>query len=286
MERNEAECYPIQMDYLPDIFHQKAVRELNETPERWRVEVKKLKELLSDNKITTAIVFEEDFLRLFLRHTKYNSSKAFHYLLNFISFRRNYGSLFASIPDENFATNPSTKMFSILPYRSPDGCAIILSEIGKWDPEELSLEDFKKMAIFLFLQPLRCPMTQITGFKIIHDFKDTSVKYLRYCTPQNLSLFYNVAMNFVPGRYKEIHCINESVLLKSAWFIVKQFLSTKIRKRVFFHSKPEDLLNHFPTFTLPAKYGGTLTDYHDKDLMRKLNKEHGNYPLGGLPNYF
>ncbi|CAL1297573.1 unnamed protein product [Larinioides sclopetarius] len=129
MERNEAECYPIQMDYLPDIFHQKAVRELNETPERWRVEVKKLKELLSDNKITTAIVFEEDFLRLFLRHTKYNSSKAFHYLLNFISFRRNYGSLFASIPDENFATNPSTKMFSILPYRSPDGCAIILSEI-------------------------------------------------------------------------------------------------------------------------------------------------------------
>ncbi|GBN09588.1 Retinaldehyde-binding protein 1 [Araneus ventricosus] len=241
---------------------------------------------LENNKITTGIEFEDDFLRLFLRHTKYNSSKAFPYVRHFVNFRRNYGSLFTSIPDENFATNSSTKISSVLPYRSADGCAIILSEIGKWNPDELSLEDFKRMAIFLFLQPLRCPMTQISGFKVIHDFKDTSVKYLRYCTPQNLYLFYNVALNCVPGRYKEIHCINESVLLRAVWAIVKHFLSAKMRKRVFFHSKPEDLLNHFPPFTLPAKYGGTLHDYHNTDLMRKLNKEHGNYPLGGQPNYF
>ncbi|CAL1278016.1 unnamed protein product [Larinioides sclopetarius] len=146
MEKNEALCYPIQIDCLPDIFHQKAETELNETPESWRVEVKKLKELLSDNKITTAVVFEEDFLRLFLRYTKYNSSKTFQYMLNFIRLRRNYGNLFTSIPDENFAINPSTQMFSVLPYRSPDGCAIILSEIGFLPFETRgSLESFSNL---------------------------------------------------------------------------------------------------------------------------------------------
>ncbi|GBO19673.1 hypothetical protein AVEN_84495-1 [Araneus ventricosus] len=70
-----------------------------------------------------------------------------------------------------------------------------MMEIGKWDPDELSLEDLERMANFIFLQTLRCPMTQINGFKIIYDFKDTSVKYLKYFTPRMLYLLYHVSFH-------------------------------------------------------------------------------------------
>ncbi|KAF8778359.1 hypothetical protein HNY73_015090 [Argiope bruennichi] len=57
--------------------------------------------------------------------------------------------------------------------RCPDGCAIVLCELGKWNHNELSIEDVKRIGMFSFLLPLRCPMTQISGFKMIYDFTDT-----------------------------------------------------------------------------------------------------------------
>ncbi|GBN56680.1 hypothetical protein AVEN_156571-1 [Araneus ventricosus] len=74
----------------------------------------------------------------------------------------------------------------------------------------------------------------------------------------------------IPGRYKEIHMVNESILLKTLWAIVRNFISEKIRSRIFFHSKPEDLLNYFPRSVLPAQYGGDLINYINKDSGIKI----------------
>ncbi|GBM63693.1 hypothetical protein AVEN_12321-1 [Araneus ventricosus] len=63
----------------------------------------------------------------------------------------------------------------------------------KWDPDEFPLEEFKRMFVFIFLQALRCPMTQINGFKIINDYTGTNLKHLKVCTPQNLYLEYHIA---------------------------------------------------------------------------------------------
>ncbi|KAF8778848.1 Alpha-tocopherol transfer protein-like [Argiope bruennichi] len=284
-EMNDQKCYPFHMDYLPEICYQKALEELNETPETRVEELTKLKGLLSADKFTAGIEFEEDFLQLFLRYRKYNSSQAFQAVRKFVHFRRNFSSIFQSIPNAYFKENPSTKFISVLPNRCPDGCAVVLVELGKWNHNELSIEHIKTMGMFSFLLPLRCPMTQICGFKVIYDFTNT-IKHFRYCTPQNISLIYNAGFNCVPGRYKETHCINESALQVAVWAVFKHFLSAKIRKRVFFHSKPEDLLNYFPKSIIPTQYGGSLENYHDSELMNKLNEEVDSYPEKGLPNYF
>ncbi|GBO42800.1 hypothetical protein AVEN_219392-1, partial [Araneus ventricosus] len=101
----------------------------------------------------------------------------------------------------------------------------------KWNPRELPFEHIQSLFTILFIQLLRDPMTQINGFKIIHDFKGTSVQHLKFCTPRNLHLLYHGAINCVPGRYKEIHFVNDSFVLKTLWTILKPFLSEKIRNR-------------------------------------------------------
>ncbi|GBO04640.1 hypothetical protein AVEN_109958-1 [Araneus ventricosus] len=95
-----------------------------------------------------------------------------------------------------------------------------------------------------------------------------------------------VLQKCIPGRYKEIHWINGSALLTLLWSMAKHVLPKKMKERMIFHSKPEDLLNFFPPDMLPTQWGGTLTDYHDENIMQKFNKEHGRYPMGGPPNYF
>ncbi|PRD20284.1 UNVERIFIED_CONTAM: Alpha-tocopherol transfer protein [Trichonephila clavipes] len=138
----------------------------------------------------------------------------------------------------------------------------------------------------LFIQALSDPMTQINGFKIIYDFDGTSWKHMRFCTPRLAHFQYHFALECIPIRYKEVHLVNDSLILSAFWTLIKNFLSAKVKSRILFHSNGETLLNHFPRSVLPAKYGGDLTDWFQEDLVKRLNKEYGSCPLGGQNNFY
>ncbi|KAF8778318.1 Retinaldehyde-binding protein 1 like protein [Argiope bruennichi] len=127
----EENVLPFETDYLPDFVLKKAVVELNETSENKVQMLESLKELASDLEKIADFIFEDDFLRVFLRYSKYNISKAFAQLRNFVHFRRKYDWLFESIPEEYFVTKKSTEFFSVLPYRDSHGCTLVLLELGK-----------------------------------------------------------------------------------------------------------------------------------------------------------
>ncbi|GBN21024.1 Alpha-tocopherol transfer protein-like [Araneus ventricosus] len=223
---------PFHMSYIPEFVQKKCEEELNETPERKKQSIQELRKILANEKATKNIFFHDDLLVQYLRQSKYNTNKALNQLRNLNAFRNKEVKIFETIPDEYFSTKPSTKYIIVLPKRSPDGCTVVLFQIGKWDPNELAFEDFKRIILLTFLQILRDPMTQINGFKFIHDFAGTRLQHLRYCTPQNLYLFYYISIYCIPGRYKEIHLLNETLVLRILWSVIKRFLSDKIRDRV------------------------------------------------------
>ncbi|GIY98246.1 CRAL-TRIO domain-containing protein [Caerostris extrusa] len=120
---------------------------------------------------------------------------------------------------------------------------------GKWYPSEILFEDAKKLCFLVAQQELRNPITQMTDFYTIDDFSGTGLRHLPVCTLQNMLLLLHVSFLYV-------------------------------------HSSPEELLNYFPAYMLPEKYGGTLKDYYDFDWYRKANEEHNNFPPGGQKNLF
>ncbi|CAL1273855.1 unnamed protein product [Larinioides sclopetarius] len=221
-----------KMDHIPDRFWNKASIELNETDENKVKGLGKLKELTEI--YPTGITFPEDILLQFLRHSKFDVIKASTRLKRFVCFWRKHPELFASIPENYISSKASTKFGTILPFRCPDGCTILLTKPGLWDPSEMEFEDFKKLAFMLFIQPLCELMTQINGYKIIHDFGGTSVKHFKYCTPENLRLQYEAAMQCIPARYKEFHVVNGYGVFTAIWTLLKPLLSSKLRSRVFF----------------------------------------------------
>ncbi|CAL1275454.1 unnamed protein product [Larinioides sclopetarius] len=136
------------------------------------------------------------------------------------------------------------------------------------------------------MQLYRDPMVQIHGFKVIYDFKDTDVRHLRYATFQNLWLLYHVPANCLPAREKGVHLINQTVLPKALWTIIKPLLSEKLKSRVHFHSNPEELLYYFPRSMLPVEYGGELSDVDCTELIRNLNKEQQKNTVKEQPNFY
>ncbi|GBN28838.1 hypothetical protein AVEN_163220-1, partial [Araneus ventricosus] len=55
---------------------------------------------------------------------------------------------------------------------------------------------------------------------------------------------------------------------------------------LYVHSSVDELFNYFPKSAIPAKYGGTLTEYYMADWLKKANEEQDNFPIGGQKNVF
>ncbi|GBO25607.1 hypothetical protein AVEN_139550-1, partial [Araneus ventricosus] len=100
-----------------------------------------------------------------------------------------------------------------------------------------------------------------------------------------LSLWLEV-VNCIPGRWKDIHVINESILMKAAWNIIKHFLTQKIKDRVIIHSEPSDIFDYFPRSIIPTQYGGTLLDHDMEDWIRRANREQEKNSIQGQPNFY
>ncbi|GIY67688.1 hypothetical protein CEXT_279231 [Caerostris extrusa] len=85
------------------------------------------------------------------------------------------------------------------------------------------------------------------------------------------------------ARYKEIHLVNLSVTAKAMWFIMKHFLTDKLKQRVIFHKTTETLLNYFPKAVLPKQYGGDLQNYDTTEWIKKAMAPEKLATLGGRP---
>ncbi|XP_035226939.1 alpha-tocopherol transfer protein-like isoform X2 [Stegodyphus dumicola] len=214
-----------------------------------------------DDEDLAAIELEDMYLLVFLRFNKFNLSRTYSHLKIFDNFRKQNPDSFKKINFEECVKGITSEIISFLPWRCPDGCAILLVQLDKWNPDELSVEALKRLLLVYIGQSLRSPMTQINGIKIIADVKSNPIKHLKYCTPENLYLLYYGGKECAPARYISIHIINSSVTSKIGWFIIKQFLSEKLKKRIHFHSSPEKLLKYFPRSALPMKYGGDIISY-------------------------
>ncbi|XP_035226930.1 alpha-tocopherol transfer protein-like [Stegodyphus dumicola] len=275
------EILPLEVGYLPEFFQRKAEVELHDTPERRVQGLRQIKEMAKNDKILANLNFDDDFLLQYLRCRKFNVARAFSQLKSFVSLRKRNPALFTNYRFEQTVKSMRNKIVTLLPYRCQDGCAIFLIQLDNWDPEDFPPEEVKRMVVVLLLQSLRDPMTQVNGFKAIFDVKSNPIKHIRHCTPQNMYLLYHGTQECSPGRFKQIHIVNQSPTFKAAWLLIKPFLSAKLKKRMYFHSTSETLFNFFPRAVLPVHYGGELEDYDMTNWLKSVMQPEKLATIGG-----
>ncbi|GFT97282.1 alpha-tocopherol transfer protein-like [Trichonephila clavipes] len=236
---------------------------------------------LNEDKHTKNLSFDEDFLLQFLRVRKYNITKAFSQLKSYAMLRKRIPDSFSNFQFETTVSTVKDRIISWLPWRCPEGCAIILIELDNWDPETFPVEEVKRAFVVFLLQALREPMTQVNGIKAIIDVKSNPIRHLKHATPNNLYLIYHGIQECCPMRYKQVHIVNDSITFRAAWYIIKRFLSEKIVRRVHFHKTPETLFNYFPRAVLPKHYGGNLESYEMTDWLKRVMSPERLATIGG-----
>ncbi|GIY15686.1 CRAL-TRIO domain-containing protein [Caerostris darwini] len=285
IQKQEDELLPFELNYMPEFVLRKKESELNAMHADKQKCLLQLKDLLDGQKLSKGIDFEDDFLNLFLMHSKFRVDRAFSCIRHYLNLRKNHSYLFRKI-DFDFTKNLSCRFATVLPYRCQDGSVTVLCEFGKADPDDNTIETFKRILCMIYLQELRNPVTQVTGFNLIHDFAGTGFRHLKHATPSNMYLLNHISVDIAPAKYLGFHIVNGNYITNLLINLSKPLMPAEFRRIIFVHSSPEDLLNHFPRSALPVKYGGTLTDYYMADWLREANEQHGHYTAGGQKNIF
>ncbi|XP_071052632.1 retinaldehyde-binding protein 1-like, partial [Onthophagus taurus] len=236
-----------------------AYEELRETPENVAKGLKELRAFLERDK-TIRYDTDDEFLKIFLRPTKFYASSAYDLMKRVANFREKYKDLFDGLLPEheklNFINN---NIVNILVNRDHKGRRVLIINAGTWNPSKVSSDQILRILYLLHLAAVQEPETQVRGLVVIMDYKNFGMKQLTNFTLPYAMKLLSFMQDASVLRLKEMHFINNPKIFETAWMMIKPLLNKKLCKRLFFHeSKMSSLHKFIPPSYLPSDYGGDL----------------------------
>ncbi|GBN68572.1 Retinaldehyde-binding protein 1 [Araneus ventricosus] len=253
-----------------------AAEKLNETEETRTKGLEEFRKLVYGDP-DLHIEAEEQLALIWLRSKKFDAKKAFDFLKLGFHYVESYRYLLERRDPEIVRKVHSLGMFGFLPYRDPDGRAIMYARADKWDASEIPAWD----AIFSGLMAVQDaghnPVNQIIGFVVILDLKDLKIQQV--LAMSRWMIFGTVLLQRAcPCFLKAFHVINIPPFYKIGWKLVKPLLSEKIRKRFIFHKSSDlsTLYEHIPKDILPPELGGNVP-FTNEHWSKNIDKIEENY---------
>ncbi|KAI4455098.1 alpha-tocopherol transfer protein-related [Holotrichia oblita] len=252
-----------------------AEKDLRETPENVAEGLQKLRELLEADP-TIRYETDDEFLKIFLRPTKYYPKSAFQLMKNVAEYRAKYKTIFDNLmPEDERDTFVNYNVVNILKDRDQLGRRVCVINAGKtWDTSKVTNDKLLRCLYLIQLAAMLEPETQVRGIIVIMNLKDMGMKQVSALTPAfavRLMAFIQEAM---PLRLKELHMLYNPMVFNIAWTIIKPLQTEKISKRTYFHSNDMSSLHKFvdPEF-LPNDFGGTKEkiNYGGKDWLPAID---------------
>ncbi|CAG9864380.1 unnamed protein product [Phyllotreta striolata] len=251
-------CLRLDLEELSDRDKEKALTELNETPENVQYALAKLRELISNEPNLRVPVDVDEFLVKFLRPCKFAPETAFKIMRRYYRFKTKHPKYGVRITPNSVRHVFDTEVFKILPTRSPDGSRIFIMNIGaKWDPKKVTLEDmFKAVMVTMEIAMLE-PKTQMGGAHVVLNMEGLSMVHFYQFSPFTAKLIADWVQECVAVRLRGIHIVNQPYIFNMLYAIFKPFLGEKLRKLIFFHgTNRKSLLERISADCLPEKFGG------------------------------
>lgn len=261
--------FRIEDQPLSEAAQEAAARELRETPEYVNQGLKELRELLAADP-TIHYETDDDFLKIFLRPTKYFPKSAYELMKKIAEYRFKYKDLFANLmPADERVTFCEHNIVNILKDRDQLGRRILVINAGKsWDTSKVTNDQLLRCLYLIHLCALLEPETQVRGVVVMMNLRDMGMKQVSAFSPSFAVRMMGFIQDAMPLRLKAIHMIYNPMVWNVAWKVIKPLQTDKTSKRTHFHSSNMASLHKFiDPDRLPEDFGGTQgkLDYSGKD---------------------
>ncbi|XP_017484523.1 PREDICTED: alpha-tocopherol transfer protein-like [Rhagoletis zephyria] len=250
----------MEKEEAPEWALEKARQELREVPEIMEPAIKKLRELIQEEK-HLKLPLDDEYMKMFLRPTHYYPESAMKRLKNFYHMKAKYGAPCENIVPSKLKNVFEEDLLSLFPNRDQHGRRILAIEAGKkWKPSRAPLIDLFRTIQLTVLGSMAEPLSQICGAIVIIDMEGLPMSHVMQFTPSFAAMLLDYVQECICMRLKAVHIVNNSYIFNMLFAIFKPFIREKLRKRIFFHGKDwKSLTSHIDKNALPVKYGGTGT---------------------------
>ncbi|KAF5287376.1 hypothetical protein FQA39_LY15914 [Lamprigera yunnana] len=241
------------------VLQAKAIKEINEIPNRIEEDVKQIRDWLSKEQ-HLKVQFDDDQILGFLRGCKY-SLESTKEKIDFHFTSRTLAPEFFHIRDP-FAPEIQEIINAgiILPLPKPDdkyGARIILWNFNNTNPDTMPYINL--VTVFMMMLDIIVKEDDdatISGITIWADGTNCSAKYMFQMTPPLLMRNFQCVEKGYPLRIKGTYVTNCPVYLEILTNLIKSIMKSKIAQRMHVFSNIKDLYSVLPESLLPREFGG------------------------------
>ncbi|XP_023241047.1 alpha-tocopherol transfer protein-like isoform X2 [Centruroides sculpturatus] len=218
---------------------------------------------------------DDIFLLGILRATKYDMQRSLKMLKNYYEVRIGYPQYFKDLLPSKLEHVLSLNCMQILPKPDSKGRFIYFNQIRKFDTSVTNGIDGTRCFLLTFDLMLNFHRTQENSVVIITDASGMALSHFLEMSP---SFIYSLVNIFVkdtyPLRYKEIHYVNVSIMIKAILTMAFPLLPTKLKERLHLHSDMSTLHEFIHPDFLPLELGDNLPSDSSKfNNMIRANEE-------------
>ncbi|XP_055691361.1 alpha-tocopherol transfer protein-like [Lutzomyia longipalpis] len=258
---------------------QKAIKELNEVPERIDEDITALRTwIMKQPHLRTRM--DDQFLVAFLRGCKYSLEKAKQKIDLFYSIRSNFKEIMSNYDPMIEKNLQIIKKGIALPLPNtiaPDSPRLFLFRPGVYEAHEFDIIDIMRISIMINdIIMVDDDQMIVAGQMGIIDLSNATMAHFLQYTPTLAKKMTVMSQDAMPFRLKGVHYINTPAGFEMVYNMFKNFLNEKNRSRLHVHgSNLEALYQHIPQKLLPKEYGGEAGNL--KDLTVQWEKKFMEY---------
>ncbi|XP_062897492.1 alpha-tocopherol transfer protein-like isoform X2 [Mobula hypostoma] len=237
----------------------KAQEELQEKPE-WRLrDAQALRDMILKEAPNLNTRLDDAFLLRFLRARKFDYDRALKLLLNYHANQRTWPEVFANLRPSAIKHVLDSGFLTVLPYPDPLGRRILVIRPGRWKISDYPITENIR-AIYITLEKLvQAEENQVNGIVILADYSGVTLSQAAQLGPFMAKKVIGILQDGFPMRIKTVNIINEPIIFKGIFAIIKPFLKEKMTERFVLHgSDLSSLHKDIPPNILPQEYGGTM----------------------------
>ncbi|XP_021949766.1 alpha-tocopherol transfer protein-like [Folsomia candida] len=253
----------------------KSTSHVEEKEQSIEKQLKELLVLLEDSKDFKKFgdLFDDKFLKQFIRGKKYDTVKACEYIQNYLYLRTDRFAEFSRTLRPSITPLINHGMLRMLKRSDQEGRIVVLDRVSRWDVSIFDAECGIRNWVLMADEILRSLDAACSkGVVVLLDFGDYSYSQARLLTPSVVLRAMNMLVNCMPMRYKGVHFINHGHLVNMLVTGVRPFLKKKLRNRIHTHSSTASLHAHIASDILPECYDGQLTedDAFDEEFEKRI----------------
>jgi len=257
--------------FLPEYLVNKAVKELNETPDNRDKGLRELKKLIEEDKSLTVPVDDDNFLLRFLRVSKFETGKAFDRVRKYYKWRMLNKELFSDIQEPNVISFLNEGAVTISHGKATDKPSLFLVSYDKWDSERFTGEDILKLDILQIERALEDPHNQVCGMILFADISTFSLGHAYYLTPSLLWKIVEAVFYALPVQIKQVHIVNAPDLFLPIFNTFFSLLPKEVQEKTFYYgSDLSELHKRMDTDCLPTKLGGKAVPDSASQYVKEL----------------